>query len=124
MKQTRAELPQSRAEWLRWVVTRPDDARVARRLYCKQRLAGMYRLDEGVLLEDFCHFLDRARGLRILSELYGKAIQCEMCPYMQFILHYGLKTLFGIERIKVLPALLSSDEALRLVVGFNAQHAR
>ena len=79
---------------------------------------------EGVLLEDFCHFLDRARGLRILSELYGKAIQCEMCPYMQFILHYGLKTLFGIERIKVLPALLSSDEALRLVVGFNAQHAR
>jgi hypothetical protein len=37
---------------------------------------------------------------------------------------YGLKTLFGIERIHALPSLLFSDEALMPWVGFNAQQVR
>jgi hypothetical protein len=31
----------------------PDDARVARRLYRKQVVDGVYQLDEGALLDDF-----------------------------------------------------------------------
>jgi hypothetical protein len=37
---------------------------------------------------------------------------------------YGLKTLFGIESMNALPALLFSDEALMQLVGFNAQQVR
>jgi hypothetical protein len=37
---------------------------------------------------------------------------------------YGLKTLFGMERINALPRLLFSDEALMQLGGFKAQQVR
>jgi hypothetical protein len=43
-----------------------------------------------------------------------------MIPFVQYILPYGLKTLFGIESINGLPASLFSDEALMQLVGFKA----
>ena len=43
---------------------------------------------------------------------------------MQYVLLYGLKTLFGIESMNALPPLLFSDEALMQLVGFNAQQVR
>jgi hypothetical protein len=43
-----------------------------------------------------------------------------MVPFIQYILLYSLKTLFGIESMHALPALLVSDEALMRLVGFNA----
>jgi hypothetical protein len=39
-------------------------------------------------------------------------------------LRCGVKTLFGIERMKALPPVLGSDEALMPWVGFNAQPVR
>ena len=36
----------------------------------------------------------------------------------------GLKTLFGIERMRALPPLLFREGALRRWVGFNAQQVR
>jgi Transposase DDE domain len=39
-------------------------------------------------------------------------------------LRYGLKTLWGIESMNALPALLRSDEALMQLVGLNAQQVR
>ena len=47
-----------------------------------------------------------------------------MVPFVQYLLLYGLKTLFGIESINALPALLFSDEALMQLVGFNTQQLR
>jgi hypothetical protein len=43
---------------------------------------------------------------------------------VQYLLLYSLKTLFGIESMHALPALLFSDEALMRLVGFNAPQAR
>jgi hypothetical protein len=63
MVQTRAEINQRLVERLCWQVARRDDRRVARRLYRKQVVDGVYRLDEGALLDDFFHFL-QARGAR------------------------------------------------------------
>jgi len=62
--------------------------------------------------------------MALLAEVHGTAIQREMIPYVQDVLLDGLKTLFGIERMNALPALLCSDEALMQLVGFNAQHVR
>jgi Transposase DDE domain len=56
--------------------------------------------------------------------VHGVAIQREMVPYVQYVLLYGLKTLFGIDSMHALPALLFSDEALMQLVGFNAQQVR
>jgi hypothetical protein len=73
------------------------------------------------LLDDLFYFLHQVGVMRMLSEVHGMAIQREMLPCVQYVLLYGLKTLFGIESINAPPALLFSDEALMRLVGFNAQ---
>ena len=124
MGQTRDETTQNLAERLCWEVAHRDDLRVARRLYRKQIVDGVYRLDEGAVLDDFFHFLQAIGVMALLEQAYGTAIQREMLPFIQYVLLYGLKTLFGIESINALPSLLFSNEALLQLVGFNAQQVR
>ena len=57
MRQTRETIEKNLAERLCWYAARRDDSRVARRLYQKQVVDGVYRLDEGALLDDFFHFM-------------------------------------------------------------------
>jgi hypothetical protein len=47
-----------------------------------------------------------------------------MVPFVQYVLLYSLKTLFGIESMHALPTLLFSDEALMRLVGCNARQVR
>jgi hypothetical protein len=47
-----------------------------------------------------------------------------MRPVVQYRLLYGLKTLFGMERITALPSVLFSDEALMRLVGFEGHQVR
>src|SRR5919108_5044004 len=124
MGQTREAITQNLAERLCWQAARHHESRVARRLYRKQVVDGVYRLDEGALLDDFFHFLQVLGVVDVMEHVQGTAIQREMVPAVPYLLRYGLKTLFGIERRKALPALLFSDEALRRLVGFNAQQVR
>jgi hypothetical protein len=124
MGQTRDETTQNLAERLCWEVARRDDARVARRLYRKQVVDGVDRLDEGAVLDDFFHFVPSLGVMTLFEQACGAAIHREMVPCVQYVLLYGLKTLFGIERINALPSLLFSDEALMPLVGFNAQQVR
>jgi hypothetical protein len=84
----------------------------------------VYRLDEGALLDDFGHFLQAIGVMALLQEAHGAAIHRQMVPFVQYVLLYGVKTLFGIESINALPSLLFSDEALMQLVGFNAQQVR
>jgi hypothetical protein len=120
MRQTREEMSTNVAERLCWQVARRDDSRVARRLYRKQVVDGVYRLDEGALLDDFCHCLQERGVVNWLGDVQGTAGQREMVPFGQYVRLYSLKPLFGIERMTALPVLLFSDEALRRPVGFNA----
>src|SRR5256886_13826892 len=124
MRQIKDELTQNLAERLCWEVARRDDTRVARRLYRRQEVVGVYRLDEGAVLDDFFQFLRTIGVMALLEEVHGAAIQREMVPYVQYVLLDGLKTLFGIDSMNALPALLFSDEALMQLVGFNAQQVR
>jgi hypothetical protein len=124
MRQTRETIEQNLAERLCWQAAYRDDSRVARRLYQKRVVDGVYRLDEGALLDDFFHFMRELGGVDLMARVQGTAIQREMVPVVQYLLLYGLKTLFGIESMNALPALLFSDEALMRLVGFNAQHVR
>ena len=124
MGQTHDEITQNLAERLCWQVARRDDSRVARRLYRKQLVDGVYRLDEGALLDDFFHFLQAIGVMVWLEEAHGAAIHRQMVPFVQYVLLYSMKTLFGRESINALPCLLFSDEALMQLVGFNAQQVR
>jgi hypothetical protein len=97
---------------------------VARRLYRTEVVDGVYRLDEGALLDDVFPFLRELGVLELMEGVQGMALQREMVPVVPYLLLYGLKTLCGIERMHALPALLCSDEALMPWVGFNAQQVR
>src|ERR687891_1442044 len=112
MGQTHAELTENLAERLCWEVARRDDVRIARRLYRKAVVDGVYRLDEGALLDDFFHFLQALGVMALLEETHGAAIHREMLPFVQYVLLYGVKTLVGIKSINALPRLLFSDEAV------------
>jgi DDE family transposase len=124
MEQTREEIDQNLAERLCWQAARRDDSRVARRLYRKQVVDGVYQLDAGALLDDFFYFLQELGVGDWLGEVQGTAVQREMVPFVQYVLLYSLKTLCGIESRHALPALLFSDEALMRLVGFNAHQVQ
>ena len=83
MGQTHDEITQNLAERLCWEVARRDDSRVARRLYRKQLVDGVYRLDEGALLDDFFRFLQAIGVMTLLEEAHGAAIHREMLPFVQ-----------------------------------------
>jgi hypothetical protein len=70
---------------------------VARRLYRKQVVDGVYRLDEGAWLDDFCYFLDKPRVINLLGDVQDIAIYRQIVPYGQYALLYCLKTLLGVE---------------------------
>jgi hypothetical protein len=86
MRQTPEALEQNLAERLCWRAARRDDSRVARRLYRKQVVDGVYRLDEGALLDDFFHFLQALGVVDLMERVEGTAIQREMVPVVQYLL--------------------------------------
>lgn len=90
----------------------------------KPLVDGVYRLNEGALLDDFFHFLQTLGVIDWLAQVHGTAIQRAMLPCVQSILLSGLKTLFGIESMHALPHVWLSDEALMRLVGFNTQQVR
>jgi hypothetical protein len=108
MPQTRDEVTQNLAERLCWEVARRDDSRVARRLYHKQVVDGVYRLDEGALLDEFFHFLQARGVMTLLEEVQGTSMHRVLVPFVHYLLLYGLKTLLGVQRMNALPTLLFS----------------
>jgi hypothetical protein len=85
MEQTREAITQNLAERLCWQAARRDDSRVARRLYRKQGVDGVDRLDEGALLDDFFHFLQELGGIAWLHEVQGTAVPRVMVPCIQYV---------------------------------------
>ena len=83
MHQTREDVAQNLAERLCWQAARRDDSRVARRLYRRQVVDGVYRLDEGALLDDFFSFLQQLGVVDWLSDVRSTTIQREMVPVVQ-----------------------------------------
>ncbi len=124
MGQTHDEITQNLAERLCEQVARRDATRVARRLYRKQPVDGVDRLDEGAVLDDLFHLRERLGVMVLLEQVPGAAIQRAMVPYVQEVLLDGLQTWFGIKSMKALPPWLCSAEAVMPWVGCKAQPGR
>jgi hypothetical protein len=124
MEQPHDEITQTLAERMCWQVARRDDTRIARRLYRKRRVDGVYRLNEGALLDDCFHFLPAIEVMPLLEQVDGTALQRERLPVLQYLLLYGLKTLFGMTSMNALPPWLCSEEAVMPLVGFKAPQVR
>lgn len=115
--QSKDEVKTNLVERLDWRFARRDESRVARRLWKKQAVDAVYSLEEGAILDEFVHFLEEVGVLWLWQELRGEGIQREMVDFFQYVLLYGMKTLFGIEAMNALPELLFSDEAAMRLAG-------
>jgi hypothetical protein len=80
MRHTIDELTQNLAERLCWEVARRDDTRGARRLYRQQEVDGVYRLDEGAVVDACGHVLQAIGVMALLEDVHGVAIQRAMVP--------------------------------------------
>ena len=94
MAQTREEIDQNLAERLCWQAARRDDSRVARRLYRKQVVEGVYQLDAGAVLDDFCYFLQELGGGDWLGDVQGTAVQPHQVGTFQRT-HLDLRDVLG-----------------------------
>lgn len=86
MRQTRETIEQTLAERLCWQAAHRDDSRVARRLYQKRVVDGVYQMDKGALLDDCFHFMRELGGVNLMARVQGTAIQREMVPVVQYLL--------------------------------------
>ena len=111
MPHTREKITENLAERLCWQVARRDDSRVARRLYRKQLVDGVYPWDAGAGLDEFFHVLRELGVIDLLEDVRGKGVQRELVPMVQYELLYGLKSLFGIDSA----AWLRTDSVLLAV---------
>jgi hypothetical protein len=73
MAQTQDATLQHLTERWCWEVACRDDTRVARRLYRKQVIDGVYRLDERALLDDCFHLLLALGVMTLLEHACGTA---------------------------------------------------
>jgi hypothetical protein len=124
MTQSREEIENNLMERLCWVVARRDDSRVARRLYRKETVDGVYRLDAPALLDGFFYFLKEVGVFSLMEQLHGEDVRRQMVDFLQYVLLHELKTLLGIESMNALPELLFSDAAAMRLVGFNARQVQ
>jgi hypothetical protein len=122
--QSRTDVTTNLVERLDWRCARRDESRIARRLWQKQAVDAIYSLEEGAILDEFVHFLDEMGVLPRWQVLQGDEIQREMVDFFQYVMLYGMKTLFGIESMNALPSLLFSDAAAMRLAGFNAVQIR
>jgi hypothetical protein len=83
MGHTPDEITQHLAERLCWQVARRDEARIARRRYRKQLVDGVYRWDDGAVLDDGFHCLAQVGVMALLAAVRGAAIQRQMLPFVQ-----------------------------------------
>jgi hypothetical protein len=107
MAHTRDKMNQTLAERLGWQLSRRDDSRVAGRLYRKQVVDGVYRLDKGTLQNDFFRFLNQVGTMALLAEAHGMTIQRGMAHFVPGVLLDELKAVLGIASINVVVVRIS-----------------
>ena len=124
MEHTPDEITQKLAARWCWEVACRDDCRRARRLYRTHLVDGVYRRDEGALLDAFVHFRHALGGMTLLEAAPGGALPRAMVPCVPSVWRSGRKTLVGMQRITARPRVLVRDEALRPLVGCHAPQVR
>ncbi|MGC8732130.1 MAG: transposase [Halothiobacillaceae bacterium] len=80
----------------------------------------MYGLNEAGLLDEFWHFLEEVGVFALVEQIKATTIRRVMVPVVMMVSLYFLKTLYGIESMNALPALLFSNVAAMTLLGFNA----
>ena len=118
--QTAADVRNNLAENLDWHFAERNDKTVAQSLHQGQPVDAVHTLDEAGLLDGFFVFLRELHILEHWQTFTIEQVYRVFLPAIYFVLLYGTRILFGISSTNALPALLFSDVAVMMLVGFNA----
>ena len=119
-KQTPEESRRNLVNNLSWQAAQRNDKQVAQAIHNGEEVDAIYGLDEVGLLDGFFQFLEQVGIFFLIEEIEVPDIQRVLIPVVQFVLLYMLRILFGIDSMNALPALLFSNVAAMMLVGFNA----
>lgn len=119
-KQTVKEIQENTLKKLSWQMALRDEERVAKGIYEKKEIDGIYGLDQSGLLDGFYEWLEEWGVIEKLKKIMAEGIQRVMVPFFQYVILYFLKTLFGVESIGSLPRLLFANRGAMKLAGFNA----
>ena len=122
--QTYQDMEENTIRKLSWRMAQRNDTKVAKTIYEKREVDGIYNLEDSGLLDGFYEWLQEWKVIEILKKISPSGINRVMVPFFQFILLYFLKTLFGIESMNSLPHLLFSNSAAMNLVGPDCGPAR
>lgn len=119
-KQTPEESRRNLVNNLSWQAAQRNDKQVAQAIHNGEEVDAIYGLDEVGLLDGFFQFLEQVGIFFLVEEIEVPDIQRVLIPVVQFVLLYMLRILLGIDSMNALPALLFSNVAAMMLVGFNA----
>lgn len=125
MVSAKEEVNEGLTERLVWQAAERDDQAVAREINRGEvALDGIYGLEETGLLDEFYGFVEQIGALELLKRIEPMGIKRVMVPFIQYVLLYVLKILFGVGSMHALPVLLFSNTAAMQWVGFNAHQIK
>lgn len=120
-KQSAKEATQHAAEVLSWKTANRDDEGVACQIYEGEEIDSMHALGATTLVDELFYFIKEELGLLVKWEkICPLVIKRVMVPFIQFILIYLIKIVYGICYMEPIADLIFTNQALMKLVGFNA----
>ena len=120
-KQLVLDATQYAKDALSWQTAQRDDEEIARQIYEGEEIDSMHALGATTLVDELFHFMNEELGLlKRLEKICPTEIKRVMVPFVQFIMIYLIKIIYGICHMEPVSDLIFTNQALMKLVGFNA----
>lgn len=120
-KQSAKEATQHAVEVLSWNSAQRDDERVATQIYEGGEIDSMHALGSTTLVDELFYFINEELALLGKWEKICPAvIKRVMVSFIQFIMIYLVKIVYGICHMEPIADLIFTNQALMKLCGFNA----
>ncbi len=108
-------------EALSWKVAQRNDEAIAHQIYKGEEIDSMHALGSTTLVDELFYFINEELGLLGKWErICPSGVKRVMVPFIQFIMIYLIKIVYGICHMEPIADLIFTNEALMKLVGFNA----
>ena len=108
-------------ERLHWGYAQRDDRQIADTIVNRREVDEVHNLSEGGMLDGFMAFLKECEFMNYLATMDVKDCKRLIIPVLSLMLTYIAKTIYNVDSVYALPAILFSDESVMKVLGFNAR---
>ena len=120
-KQSVKESTQHATEALSWRTAQRNDNAIAAQIYAGNEIDSMHALGSTTMVDELFYFIkERLNLLEKWEKICPAKIKRVMVPFIQFIMIYLIKIVYGICYMEPIADLIFTNQALMKLVGFNA----